>query len=529
MMRVEPVYFLLVDDLEENLVSLEALLRREGLVLLKARSGPEALELLLRHEIALALLDVQMPGMDGFELAELMRGNERTGRVPIIFLTAGHTDRQRRFRGYEAGAVDFLQKPVEPDVLRSKASVFFELYRQQQLLAFQRDELKIYAAALKESDRRKDEFLATLAHELRNPLAPISNGLHVLRMSPKEEVVEDVRNMMERQMTHLVRLIDDLLDVSRVSQGKIELRRSHVTVQDALRSALEASRSYIEASRHTLKMNVPAEPIWLNADITRLAQIISNLLNNAAKYTPEGGSIELSVRTENDQAVISVADNGLGIPQDMLPKVFELFTQVNRNLDRSQGGLGIGLALVRQLVKIHGGSIEAESDGADKGSTFTVRLPLAETDAEESGAEETRQQTQKADAAKALRILVVDDNVDSAKTTGWKLEMMGHQYTLAYDGLEALSVARGMKPDVILLDIGLPGMSGYDVCRALRRNPDFKNTILVAQTGWGQERDKQLASEAGFDYHLIKPVNFENLSEILSSFGCRLKAAHKAQ
>src|SRR6204780_1343369 len=237
---MRPVYFLLVDDLEENLLPLEALLRRDGLVLLKARSGDEALELLLQNDVALALVDVQMPGLNGFELAELMRGNERTRRVPIIFVTAGNADSQRRFRGYEAGAVDFIHKPIESDILRSKAGVFFELYRQRQQIAIQRDELKARSDALEEADRRKDEFLATLAHELRNPLAPLRHGLDILRRSPNSDDAAEIREMMDRQLVHLVRLIDDLLDVSRISQGKIELRKERIQAADVLPAALEA-------------------------------------------------------------------------------------------------------------------------------------------------------------------------------------------------------------------------------------------------------------------------------------------------
>jgi len=506
-MNPGPVYFLLVDDLEENLISLEALLRRDGLVLLKARSGPEALELLLKHEVALALLDVQMPGMDGFELAELMRSTERTRRIPIIFLTAGSDDRQRRFRGYETGAVDFLHKPIEPDMLRSKAEVFFELYRQQQILACQRD-------ALKEADQRKDEFLATLAHELRNPLAPIRNGLEILRRSPAEEVAGEVREMMDRQLTHLVRLIDDLLDVSRVSQGKVDLRKEPITLQAALEAAIEASRPLIEAGKHTLTLDIPAAPLWLDADLTRLSQVVSNLLNNAAKYTPAGGNIRLSVRAQNEEAVITVTDNGVGIPADMLPKVFELFTQVDRHLERSQGGLGIGLALVKRLVSMHGGTIEAESGGLGKGSSFTVRLPLSRHKIQPQAQAETAAET----PHKSLHILVVDDNIESAKTTGWMLEMIGYEPVLAHDGQEALKIARELHPEIILLDIGLPGMNGYDICRELRKDPAFKNTMLIAQTGWGQAKDRQLAQEAGFNHHLIKPVKLEELSALLETY-----------
>lgn len=525
----DPVYFLLVDDLEENLLSLEALLRRDGLVLLKAKSGPEALELLLEYDVALALMDVQMPGMDGFELAELMRGIERTKRVPIIFLTAGTADRQRRFRGYEAGAVDFLHKPIEPDILRSKAEVFFELNRQQKQIARQRDALQAtseenarlleeslqYAEALKEADRRKDEFLATLAHELRNPLAPIRNGIQLLRMSPNNPAADKLHEMMDRQMTHLVRLIDDLLDVSRVSKGKIELRKEMITLKDAVQAAIEVSKPLIETEQHTLIQKMPVETLWLDADITRIAQIISNLLNNAAKYTPPKGEIKLHVHKDGDEVVISVTDNGLGIPKDMLPKVFDLFTQVDQNLERSQGGLGIGLALVKQLVAMHGGSIKAESEGMNKGSTFSVRFPLAKAEDMENVTNDTA--SDDTQEKKMLRVLVVDDNVPSAKTTGWTLELFGHEPTLAHDGLEALKTAADMKPDVILLDIGLPGMSGYDVCRELRKDPAFANTVLIAQTGWGQARDKQEAKEAGFNHHLLKPVNFEELRKLLDA------------
>ncbi len=528
MAETKPVYFLLVDDLAENLLSLEALLRRDGLVLLKARSGPEALELLLTHEVALAFLDVQMPGMDGFELAELMRGTTRTRRVPIIFLTAGHDDRQRRFRGYEAGAVDFLHKPIETDVLRSKAAVFFELYRQQQLLTRQRDEIALsaetnarllaqsrqYAAALQEADQRKDEFLATLAHELRNPLAPIRTGLQVLRMSPPGPATDQVRDMMDRQMDHLVRLIDDLLDVSRVSQGKIDLRHEHISLQDVVRAAVEVSQPLIDAAQHRLILDVPPDVLWLDADLTRLAQVVSNLLNNAAKYTPQNGHITLTIRPDGNNVLIAVTDTGLGIRDDMLAKVFDLFTQIDRNMERAQGGLGIGLALVKRLVEMHGGKITAASPGLGQGSTFTVRLPLSP------------QQTPSAIADKSaslippeaipLQVLVVDDNVASAKTTGWMLEMIGHNARLVHDGLEVLEVAKKMRPDVILLDIGLPGMNGYDVCRALRVDPLFKNTVIIAQTGWGQDKDRQLAKEAGFTHHLTKPVKPEQLSDLLA-------------
>jgi signal transduction histidine kinase len=513
--NMSAVYFLLVDDLEENLLSLEALLRRNGLVLLKARSGDEALELLLQNEVALALIDVQMPGLNGFELAELMRGNERTRRVPIIFVTAGSADGQRRFRGYEAGAVDFIHKPIEADVLRSKADVFFELYCQRQQIAIQRDELKVRSDALEEADRRKDEFLATLAHELRNPLAPLRHGLDILRRRPNSDDAIEIREMMDRQLVHLIRLIDDLLDVSRVRQGKIELRKERMLAADAVRAALESSQPLIISAGHSLTIEIPSEPIWLDADMTRLAQVVGNLLNNAAKYTPEGGRIGLSLRTDGDDAVFTVSDNGLGIPADMRSKVFELFAQVESHTDRARGGLGIGLALVKQIVAMHDGSVSAASAGPEQGSVFTVRIPLAAGEVEtQPGAEEPAGEPA---PTQPLKVLIVDDTVEVAQTVGWMLEEMGHQYRLVHDGRKALQAAREFRPDAILLDIGLPVLDGYAVCRAFRQDDLFKETLIIAQTGWGQTRDKTLASEAGFDHHLVKPVAYDQLERLLAN------------
>lgn len=509
--KLDPIYFLLVDDLEGNLLSLEGLLRRDDLIMLKARSGPEALEMLLQHQVDLALLDVQMPGMDGFELAELMRGNERTRHVPIIFLTAGNADRQRRFRGYEAGAVDFIHKPIEPDILRSKAGVFFDLACQRQQLAHQRDTLRTYAEALKEADRRKDEFLAVLAHELRNPLAPIRYGLEIMKMSAHEPVSEDIRAMMHRQLSHLVRLIDDLLDVSRISRGKINLNKEPVELSEALQAALEASRPLIEANKHTLVLQNAEEPIWIFADLTRIAQVVSNLLNNAAKYTPAGGRITLSVHRDGDHVRIAVADTGVGIPRAMLPRIFELFTQVDGENKRSQGGLGIGLALAQQLVEMHHGTLQVDSEGEGQGSTFTLRLPLYH-----EGGRPAAPEAPVPASALPLKVLVVDDNVSSAETTAQILAMTGHSVTLAHDGPEALDAARRILPDVIMLDLGMPGMSGYDVCREIRRDEAFHKTMLIAQTGWGQERDRERTREAGFDHHLTKPVDFNELSALLA-------------
>ena len=376
-----PVPLLLVDDLEENLLSLEALLAQEDVRLLKARSGDEALELLLREDVALALLDVQMPGMNGFELAEYMRGNERTRPIPIIFLTAGTADAQRRFQGYEAGAVDFIQKPIEADILRSKVNVFVKLYQQRQQLAAQRDELAAATEALRQADRRKDEFLAVLAHELRNPLASLHAGVNLLQRKAGSEQAAMIQESMDRQIFHLARLVDDLLDISRISEGKISLRKERLELATILNLAIEASQAHIAAAGHRFTTDMPSEPVLIEADPTRMAQIISNLLNNAAKYTPEHGEIMLSARLLNGELEVAVQDNGLGIPPDMQERIFEIFAQVDAHREHSGGGVGIGLALVRQLVALHGGRISVQSDGAGKGSRFIARFPVA-TDAQ---------------------------------------------------------------------------------------------------------------------------------------------------
>jgi signal transduction histidine kinase len=371
----DPIPVLLVDDLQENLLALEALLRRDGLTFLKARTGDEALELLLAHDVALALLDVQMPGMDGFQLAEYMRGSTRTRHVPIIFVTAGSADHQRRFRGYEAGAVDFIQKPIEADILSSKAEVFFDLFDQRRQVLRQRDELEAYAAQLRAADRRKDEFLAVLGHELRNPLMALRAGLQLLEREADGCKAGVIRERMGTQVLHLSRLIEDLLDVSRIDQGKIALRLERVSLQAVLESAVDTSRPKIDAGLHTLTVELPDEPAWIAGDFTRLSQVVSNLLTNAAKYTPSGGELRLSARLEADTVQIEVEDNGVGVPPEMQESIFALYTQVPGPDTRSSEGLGIGLALVKQLVELHQGLIAVSSEGEGRGSRFTVRLP----------------------------------------------------------------------------------------------------------------------------------------------------------
>ena len=370
-----PVKFLLVDDLSENLLSLEALLKRDDRILLKARSGDEALELLLQHDVALALIDVQMPGLNGFELAELMRGNERTRRVPIIFVTAGSHSAERRFQGYEAGAVDFIQKPIEADILRSKAEIFAELYRQRQMMAEQRDVLEEQARALQQADKRKNDFISVLVHELRNPLAALNGGLKLLYRNPDPDKAEHINSLMQEQMDHIIHLVDDLLDVSRITQGKIKLTTSEFDLKDAIGTALNMTRQVIDEKQHALTFRAPEQPCMIVADKVRLTQCVTNLLNNAAKYTPDGGAIDVALEAHEDGYRIRVADNGLGLTPEGSKAVFQMFEQIEEHRDFAHGGLGIGLSLVKQLMELHGGDVTVWSDGPGQGCTFTLDLP----------------------------------------------------------------------------------------------------------------------------------------------------------
>ncbi|AMV36190.1 PAS domain S-box protein [Planctomyces sp. SH-PL62] len=376
------------------------------------------------------------------------------------------------------------------------------------------DDVKRLSEALQQADRRKDEFLATLAHELRNPLAPIRTGLEILRHCPDPTSASTTIDMMARQLSHMVHLIDDLMDVARVGSGKISLRKEPTTLQAIVSGAVEASRQIIDSARHSLTVSLPDEPLPLDADPTRLTQVVANLLNNAAKYTEPGGRIGLAARREGDEAVVTVRDTGIGLAPEMLSKVFDMFTQVDGSLDRSQGGLGIGLTIVKRLVEMHGGRIDARSAGIGRGSDFIVRLPLAGAPAAvpgDPGADENRTR------AGGLRVLVVDDNRDSANSLSRLLALGGHEVHTAYAGVQAIAEASAYPPDVILLDLGLPDRNGFAVAAELRATPAFHGTTIVALTGWGQPEDRRRSREAGFDDHLVKPVDIEQLRAILDS------------
>ncbi|HEX7183940.1 MAG TPA: ATP-binding protein [Thermoanaerobaculia bacterium] len=373
--------------------------------------------------------------------------------------------------------------------------------------------------SLREADRRKDEFLATLAHELRNPLAPIRNAAQILQLKgPPDPTLQWARDIIERQAQQLSRLVDDLLDVSRVNRGKVELRKERVELSAIVERALETSRPVLEDAGHRLTVTFPEEPLWLIADTTRMAQALSNLLNNAAKYTEAGGHIRLSSGRDGDRAVVEVRDDGIGIPSEMLSRIFEMFAQVDTSLERAQGGLGIGLTIARSLVEMHGGAIEAASDGSGKGSVFRIRLPLAP---ERDAADEVQAQEGERMPRASLRILVVDDNEDSAESLAMWLRLQGNHVRTAHDGPQALDVAQEHRPELIFLDIGMPGMNGYEVARRLRGQPETRDAMLVAMTGWGQEEDRRQSKEAGFDQHLVKPLEPKALASLLDCLAPR--------
>ncbi len=371
--------------------------------------------------------------------------------------------------------------------------------------------------ALRESDRRKDEFLATLAHELRNPLAPIRNSLQILKMPRVDAATaERSREMMERQVHHLVRLVDDLLDVSRVMRGKIELRKERVEIATVVARAVETVQPLIDAQGHQLSVRLSAESLPVDADPVRLAQVVGNLLTNAAKYTEPHGRIELTAERELDMAVLRVQDNGIGIARELLPHIFELFVQVDPAATRSQGGLGIGLTLVKNLVEMHNGTVDARSAGLGKGSEFIVRLPLAAPMIEREEASRESQQAAELPAPSGLRLLVVDDNQDAANSLAALLRLQGHEVHVVYSGVAALEMTRTYSPDVMFLDIGMPGMDGYEVARRLRQQPGLEGVVLAALTGWGQQEDRRRSAEAGFDHHLVKPPELKALEGLLA-------------
>lgn len=409
------------------------------------------------------------------------------------------------------------RKNYERELISSRKSAeesLASLHKVKKELQKIRDYLSVLNQQLSLTDRRKDEFLATLAHELRNPLAPMRNVLEIMRLKEtKDPFVHWSRDIIERHVLQMTHLVDDLMEASRISQGRLELRKQQIDIADVIQHAIEITQDLMQESNHIFAVKKPETPIIINADSTRVIQIISNLLTNAAKYTPDGGDICLSAFKDGDEVVLSVLDTGIGIPTEHLSNVFNMFSQLTPALERSKGGLGIGLSLVRRLVELHGGTIVAHSEGEGKGSEFIVRLPISNSSV---GIAPTIEKSV-ATVIDSKRILVIDDNVDAAESLALLLQLNGHLTCTANEGITGLNIAQEFLPDVILLDIGLPDINGYEVARRIRKEPWGRKVFLIAATGWGQDKDKELAKDAGFNNHLTKPIDFKDLNILLKN------------
>ncbi|SMP45749.1 response regulator [Noviherbaspirillum suwonense] len=535
MQKTDTPKILIVNDDPASLFALASLLSRwaedNGCAVLTARSGEEALRQVLQHEFAVILLDVNMPGMDGFETAEAIHSRPRSAAIPIIFITAYLADEMHRLKGYEKGAVDYLFTPVIPQMLQAKVGVFVAMARKTLELQSHAEALRtrtLELSALNErleqekrereaavlQNRAKDEFLAMLGHELRNPLSAISSAATLIGLEGvSPESARRAQHIIGRQCQHLSHIVDDLLDLGRVMSGKILLERKRFDLSALLATCMETLSATGRTRDYTVRLE--SAPAWVDADPTRVEQIIINLLDNAFKYTAPGGVVEIAAGVDGGDALLEVRDSGVGIAPELLPHVFDVFVQGESSLDRAQGGMGIGLALVHQLVGLHDGSIAAFSDGAGKGSRFVLRLPEARAPSAAPAPS-----TALADAAQAdCCALIVEDNEDGREMMVMLLDSFGIRVLQAADGAAGLEAACTHLPDIALVDLGLPGMDGYEVARRLRATPATRGMRLVALTGYGLYEDQQRALQAGFDLHLVKPVPPERLREVIAS--CR--------
>ncbi|MEO8018006.1 MAG: response regulator [Pseudomonadota bacterium] len=566
MMGAVSANILMVDDQPARLLTYRAILEPLGHNLVAVKSGLDALEALMKQDFAVVLLDVKMPGMDGFETAALIHDHPRFEAIPIIFVTGVHVTEFDRLKGYQAGAIDYVYIPVIPEILRSKVAVLVELYaKRRELQAVNRElaesnqqladansalqsektrqleelnghlqkandelsrsnlslesEIRERTRAenlLKEAVIKRDEFLAMLSHELRNPLSPLRNASHMLMLGETQDPkIIWSRGVIERQLKHMIRLVDDLLDVSRIARGKIVLVSERVNVADIVAAAVETVQPLLEQKKQSLEIAAVESAPVVRGDPVRLSQVVGNLLHNAAKYTGEGGRIVLTTRARDGKAEICVSDSGIGISRESMPRIFELFTQIpSERANTTGGGLGIGLALVRALVELHGGDIGVASDGIDQGSEFTVRLPLFVS---EPAARDATQSARTAEPLAPVRrnILIADDNQDALESLALMLRLEGHEVHCASDGEEALAIAGIRKPEIVVLDVGMPKLDGCEVARRIRAESWGRGAVLVALTGWGQDIDRRRSREAGFDMHLVKPVDPATICDML--------------
>ena len=558
----EPANVLLVDDNPARLLSYHTILDPLGERLVEAMSGTDALRAVMETDFAVIVLDVNMPGMDGFETASLIHQHPRFERTPIIFVSAINVSDMDRLQGYKLGAVDYVMVPIIPEILRGKVAVLAELFRKRcelqrlngeladtnarlarsnEALRIERerevhklnealtdsnvklaesnrelkqevDERRRIEERLREADRRKDEFLATLAHELRNPLAPIQSALNIHRLGHQAGANDGtIYQIFERQTGLLVHMVDDLLDVSRITRGRLQLRLERVLLGDILAAAIETAQPLIEEGRHRLDLDLPPQPVHLDADPHRLAQVFGNLLNNACKFSDPDSAITVRARVGDGSVAIEIRDTGIGLTEQQVRFIFDLFAQADTSLERPHSGLGIGLTLSQRLVELHGGQIHASSHGLGTGSTFTVRLPSAVAKADSSECEPAPAQA----AMGSLRIMVVDDNRDSADMLAMSLQIMGHQVRAVYSPLAVMDACADLEPELMIIDIGMPELNGLALAERLRtRSWRGRPPRLVALTGWGQAEDHKRSLAAGFADHLVKPANLATIERV---------------
>jgi signal transduction histidine kinase len=494
-----PELILNVDDTLAARYAKTRILSRAGYRVIEAATGAEALQRVRSDAPDLVLLDTKLPDINGFDVCRALKSDPGTRMVLVLQTSASYVGSSDKIRGLDGGADNYLFEPIEPDELIANVKALLRLGRVER--------------ELREVDKRKDEFLAILAHELRNPLSPIRSAAELLcELDPDVPPAQaNARQLILRQATHMVRLIDDLLDVSRISQGKIDLHCTDVELKSILAAAVETAMPNMQQRAHALTVEEPAEPVWLHADVVRLAQVVANLLNNAAKFTLPGGRIALSTTVDGDHVLVRVRDNGIGIAPQQLSSIFTLFSQGGHAADRVQDGLGIGLSLARTLVTLHGGDISASSDGVGHGSEFTVRLQrLAGASAAPGVAHAA------APEVIGKRIVLVDDNVDSTEMLSALLAYAGHEVFVAHDGGSGIAMALAQLPDLVLLDVGLPDMSGLVAASRMREHRQLDATRLVALSGYGSDSDRAAATANGLDAYLIKPVTLEQLSETIA-------------
>ncbi|HKU42998.1 MAG TPA: response regulator [Polyangiales bacterium] len=500
-----------VNDNEEPLYVVSVMLRSAGFHVVEARTGAEALAMVEQHQPDLLVLDIRLPDVSGLEVCKRLRAHPKTASIKILHTSATLVSTDNKVESLSLGADGYLNQPFKKEELIATVQSLLRLHQAEK-------ELRTVAEQLREADRRKDEFLAMLAHELRNPLNAISTGLAIVgRRAPADVAEQRAREILERQTSHLTRLVDDLLDVARVTQGKIGLRRDPIDLCAVLESAMDHARDTKLDPRHQhLDCDVPDTPVLVNGDATRLEQVFTNLLDNASKYTPDGGRIQVSVKTRNGdsgpEAHIAIRDNGQGITSETLPKIFALFSQADVPIARSLGGLGVGLTMVQALVELHGGTVKATSPGRGQGSEFEVVLPALP---QETRAATPSSPPEAEGTAQRRRVLLVEDNCDALEVLSDLLALWGHEVRAESDGLSAVDTALQMLPDIALIDIGLPGIDGYEVARRIRAHPKGRDLKLVALTGYGAPEQRAQAANAGFNLHLVKPVQPAGLAQLL--------------